>query len=317
MGIDRLLKAQCWVELGDRRVMGDRAIFQGELKLRVMGLTEDGELYAWSGGVPFSQYADLDRSMEEETHLAIQPILNHVEIDTDGQPDSRRLLVNLSFTAQMVLWGEIPVSLTQDAYALGSEFHPEWQSCELAPCLDTLQTDLTQSLELPPDAGKLIDWTVFQDQDPVGTEEARGNLFVNVLYCDADRQIQSKLLRRELRLTKQADASADWRWNLLVGESRQQGGQLLVPLQTQQRFCQAKAMRNLCGGSLTPKDSVEEPSLIVRKAAGELWEIARDNGSTVRAIQQANELDQLKLSEERLLLIPVGRGVLNMEEVSE
>ena len=63
MGMDRLLKAQCWVEVGDRRVMGDRAIFQGELKLRVLGLTEAGELHAWSGAVPFSQYADLDRSM--------------------------------------------------------------------------------------------------------------------------------------------------------------------------------------------------------------------------------------------------------------
>ena len=317
LGIDRLLKAQCWVELGDRRVMGDRAIFQGELKLRVMGLTEDGEFYAWTGGVPFSQYADLDCSMDEETHLSIQPILSRVEIDTDGQPDSRRLLVNVSFTAQMVLWGDVPVCLTQDAYARGIEFHPEWQNCELSPCLDTLETDITQSLDLPADAVKLLDWTVFQDREPAGSEEAGGNLSVNVLYYDADRQIQNKLLRRNLHLTKQSDASADWRWNLLPGDSIQQGGQLVVPLKAQQCFCQTKAMRNLAGGSLTPKTGIEGPSLIVRKTSGDLWEIARDNGSTVRAIQIANDLDQDAIPEKRLLLIPVGRGVLSMEEVSE
>lgn len=317
MGMDRLLKAQCWVEVGNRRVMGDRAIFQGELKLRVLGLTEAGELHAWSGAVPFSQYVDLDRSMEEDSNLSIQPILNHVEIDTDGQPDSLRLLVNVSFTAQMVLWGDVPVSLTQDAYALGSVFQPEWQSCELSACLDTLETDLSQTLDLPPDAGKLLDWTVFSDRDPVGPEEARGNLAANVLYYDAEGQIQSKLLRRELHLPRQADPSADWRWNLLVGESRQQGEQLAVPMKALQRFCQTKPMRNLCGGTLTPKTGTDGPSLIVRSASGDLWEIARDNGSTVRAIQKANDLDQVTLPETRLLLIPVGRGVLNMEEVSE
>ena len=68
---------------------------------------------------------------------------------------------------------------------------------------------------------------------------------------------------------------------------------------------------------MTPKTGIEGPSLIVRKTSGDLWEIARDNGSTVRAIQIANDLDQDAIPEERLLLIPVGRGVLSMEEVSE
>lgn len=316
-GLDRLLKAQCWVELGDRRVMGDRAIFQGELKLRVLGRTEDGELYSWTGGVPFSQYAELDLSMEEDTFLAIQPILNHVEIDTDGQLSSRRLLVNVSFTAQMVLWGEIPVTLIQDAYALGAEFRPEWQSCELSACLDMLEADLSQSLELPADAVKLLDWTVFPDQEPGGAEEARGKLSVNVLYYDGEQRLQNASLRRDLHLPRSAEPSADWRWRLLPGEVRQQGGQLSVPLQARQQYCQTKAMRNLCGGTLTPKPVTDGPSLIVQNASGNLWELARDHGSTIRAIQTANELDQTSLSEERMLLIPVGRGVLTMEEVSE
>lgn len=316
-GMDRLLKAQCWVELGDRRILGDRAIFQGELKLRVLGITEDGALFSWSGGVPFSQYADLDRTMEEETSLAIQPILNHVEIDTDGQPDSRRLLVNVSFTAQMVLWGEVPVTLTQDAYALGSEFHPEWQSCELSPCLDTLEEELTQTLELPTDAVRIVDWTVFPDREPGGGEEARGTLGVNLLYYDADKNLLNKLLRKELCLARKADPSADWRWTLLPVETKQHGSQFSVTLKAAQRFCQTKAMRNLSGGTLTPKTENAGPSLIVRYASGDLWDLARDCGSTVQAIQDANKLEQSSLAEERLLLIPVGRGVMTMEEVSE
>ena len=85
----------------------------------------------------------------------------------------------------------------------------------------------------------------------------------------------------------------------------------------QQRYCQNASLRNLSGGELTPVPRVEGPSLIVRSASGDLWEIARDNGSTVRAIQTANELDEVCLGRERLLLIPTGRGVTTLEEVTE
>lgn len=319
-GMERLMKAQCSVEMGERRVLGERAIFQGDLRLRVLGLTESGEPFTWTGTVPFSQYADLERSMEENAHLSIQPIFNHMEIDTDGQPDSRRLLVNVSFTTQMVLWNDVPVTLTEDAYYLDGEFKPEWQNCDLSPCLDSLETDLPQTLDLPAEAVSVVDWTVFPDRIAAapGAEAARGGLGVNVMYYDDDHRLQSRLLRRELRLERQADASADWHCSIVPGaEVRQQGRQLVLPMTAQQRYCQNASLRNLSGGELTPVPRGEGPSLIVRSASGDLWEIARDNGSTVRAIQTANELDEVCLGRERLLLIPTGRGVTTLEEVTE
>lgn len=319
-GFDRLLKTQCAVEISERRVMGEKAVFQGELRLRVLGLTEAGEPVTWSGTVPFSQYAELDRSMEEQSHISIQPILNHLELDTDGQPDSRRLLLNVSFTAQLVLWGELPVTLTQDAYYLEGDFKPEWQSCALSPCLDCLETELTQSLELPGEAQSLLDWTVFPDRTaaaPQG-ETARGEIKVNLLYYDAAHKLQSSLLRRELELKRSAEASAEWRRTVLPGaELRQQGRQLLLPLRVSQRYCQTKPLRTLCGGELTPRPREEGPSLILRVAGGELWQIARENGSTVEAIRAANELEEGSLSRERILLIPTGRGLTAVEEGKE
>ena len=319
-GIDRLLKAQCAVELGERRVLGERAVFQGELCLRVLGLNEAGEIVSWSGIVPFSQYADLDRSLEEDAHIAAQPIFNHVEIDTDGQPDSRRLLVNVSFTVQLVLWGEVSVTLTQDAYSLEGELEAQWQTVELSPCLDVVESDLSQCLDLPAETVSVLDWTLFPDRlaAPAGAESARGSLGVNLLYYDGSHRIQSRLLRQELRLDRQAEASADWRCSILPGkEIRQQGRQLILPLTARQRYCQTVPQRNLCGGTLRPTTRPEGPSLIVRPVSGELWQIARDNGSTVRAIQTANGMEEARLQEERMLLIPTGRGVMSIEEETE
>ncbi len=317
-GIDRLLKAQCTVELGARRILGERAVFEGELRLRVLGMTEDDELVSWSGTVPFSQYADLDGSMSEDADLVIQPILNHMEIDTDGQPDSLRLLVNVSFTAQMVVWGEVPVTLTQDAYYLNGSFEPTWQTVELSPCLDSLERDLNQSVALPEELGELLDWTVFRDKASAspGEDAARANMGVNILYYDGSHKLQNRFIRQEIRIERKADPSADWRCTLgLASEPSRQGSALLLPLRVRERYCQMSALRNLSGGSLTPEPKGEGPSLIVRAASGDLWEIARENGSTVQAIQTANELEEACLTRERLLLIPTGRGVNTLEEV--
>lgn len=319
-GIDRLLKALCVVELSERRVVGERAVFQGELKLRVLGLTEAGEAVAWSGAVPFSQYAELDRSFEDDATLVIQPILNHVEIDTDGQPDSRRLLVNVSFTCQIVLWAEVPVTLTRDVYYLSGLCRPEWQLCDLHPCLDTMESDLTQTLELPGEAVSVLDWTLFPDRFSTAPMEgaARGGLGLNVIYYDGDHRLQSCLLRRELRLEREAESSADWRCALVPAlEAQQQGRQLLIPLRTRQRYCQNAGLRNLCGLELEPRPREDGPSLIVQLASGELWEIARDNQSTIQAIRSANGLEGESLSQEQLLLIPTGRGVSVGEEEGE
>ena len=317
-GMDRLLKAQCSVELGERRILGEKAVFQGELRLRVLGLTEEGEAFTWSGTLPFSQYVELDKSMEENAALSIQPILNHMEIDTDGQLDSRRLLVNVSFTAQAAVWGIIPVKLTQDAYYLKGEFTPEWQIPELTPCLDILESKLSPSLELPQEAVMLLDWTFYADRLLLSGDCAKGNLSANLLYYDRANHLQNRLLRQEVTIEKQAEASADWQCSMRLGsEPNEQGRALVLPLTLRQRYCQSTGLRNLCGGTLTPKPKEDGPSLVIRAVSGDLWDIARDNGSTVQAIQRANELEEACMNQERLLLIPTGQGVSTVEEEAE
>ena len=319
-GADRLLKAQCTVTVTERRILGEKAVFQGALELRILAASEDGALFTWSGSVPYSQYLELDRSCAETDFLSIQPILRHLEIDTDGQPDSRRLLMNVSFSAQSVLWGEVPVTLTEDAYYLEGELAPQWESCELTPCLDRIETDLTQSFDLPVEAERVLDWTSFHDRlaPTSGGERAQGSLGVNLLYYDESGVLQGRLLRRDLQVERQAESSADWRSSVEPALTlRQQGRQMLLPLTLCQRYCQSAPMRNLCGGELRVQPRTEGPSLLIQSGSGELWQIARDNGSTVRAIQLANALEETSLAQERLLLIPTGRGVNTVEEVQE
>lgn len=319
-GAERLYKALCAVELEEQRVLGDKGVFQGKLRLRVLYGTEEGSLRVWTGAVPFSQYVELDRDPGEGASLSIQPLLRHLEIDTDGQPDSHRLLMNVSFVAQCTVWGELPVELTQDAYYLEGSFRPQWQAVELNPCLDLLEREVSGSFALPEQAQRVLDWSFFQDPTAPapGAERTGAGLGLNLLYYDAEGALRSKLLRQELELERRAEPGTLWHWRLEPqGEPRQQGQQLLLPLRIRERYCQASALRNLCGGTLEPGPREEGPSLVVQRGSGALWDLARENGSTVEALRAANGLETDSLTEERLLLIPRGRGIAVMEEDAE
>ena len=238
-----------------------------------------------------------------------------MEIDTDGQPDSHRLLINVSFLTQALVWGDSPVTLTQDAYYLEGSFTPQWESLDLSPCLDRMETDLSQTLELPREAASVLDWTLTTEGINPGRETAVGALSVNVLYLDGEGRLQSRLLRQELRLERQANPEARWDCRLRLGtELSCQGGSLRIPVTAEQCWCQATALRNLCGGSLNPEPRPEGPSLLVRSCKGDLWTVAKENGSSLESLRAANGLEGDRLSREQLLLIPVGRGVMTMEE---
>ena len=58
----------------------------------------------------------------------------------------------------------------------------------------------------------------------------------------------------------------------------------------------------------------EGATLIVKRASGDLWDLAKECKSTVSAMQLANELDCDTIPEERLVLIPVGRAVIGNGE---
>lgn len=309
-GADRLLKWSCGAEITDTAVIGEKAVFKGNIRLRVLYASEDGQLAAWEGVLPFSQYAELETEPKNPV-VTVQPLFRHVEIDTDGQIDSHRLLINLTMTAQILVLGELQVELTEDAYYLGGELTPEWQSCTWTPCLDRQQRSVTEEVPLPEEAAGILDWTLFPDSSCPGARghgDLNPNLLVNVLYYDGDRALQGKTLRQPIKTGLQADGETEVLWGMEYGWGVQpQSGSLRIPIRLNTLFLKQLQYRNLQGGKLTPRTRRDAPSLVVRQGTGDLWDLAKENGSTVEAIQSANELDTDVLKEEQLLLIPSGQ----------
>lgn len=314
-GADRLLKWTCGVEIEESRVIGEKAVFKGSLRIRVLFSSDSGRLAAWEGTVPFSQYAELDRAVEEGG-VSIQPILRHVEIDTDGQLDSRRLLLNVSLTAQITVRADVPVTLTEDAYALRGSFTPSWQTLPLSPLLDSRSLPLTVNLPIPPEAERVLDWTLLPDcpaQSVPGP--AAPSLRVNLVYFDRDRTLRGKVVQQPVQTDfVRAEGEAGRCVLLPGGGAALRVGSLEIPLRLDCETVRAETWRNLCGGTLEPAQGGDRPSLTVRRVSGPLWEVAKAGGSTVEALMAANHLDTDCLEEERLLLIPAGRIPAKEEE---
>lgn len=318
-GMDRLLKYTCGVEIEEGRSIGDKAVFKGNLVIRVMYQSENGTVSTWSSRVPFSQYAELSREVEEG-RVSVQPIFRHVEIDTDGQPDSHRLLLNVTVTAQVLVRGTVKLQLTEDAYALWGDFQPRWQTLELTPCLDQVRADLTQTVSLPEDAASLLDCTLFADRPGTGAmgNRQQAELSGTILYFDADRVLRSKPLRLTLPEPPEVETLPETVCRIVSeGEIQFLGRQLRIPLTAELTCLKRMVCRNLEGAVLEEGETPEGPSLIVKTCSGSLWELAKEHHSTVSALRGANGLETDEIPEPRLLLIPTGQAVAAGEEVAE
>lgn len=319
-GIAELLKWNCVVEVADSRVIGDKAVFKGSAVLRCLYRSEDDALHVWTGKVPYSQYADLDRELTDGI-ITVQPIFRQAELDSDGQIDSHRLLINLTVSAQILVRGDVAATFTEDAYCLEGAFNPEWQSCELPVCLDFMQQTQTESVSLPPEAAQTLDWTVFSDasfnsasqKDRVVTPVS-----VNLLYWDNDRILQSKLLRIEIEAAAPDPGESGLRSFSVPGsDTVLQGRQLQIPIRMRLQYDQIRPMRNLCGGSIEEASNEDGPSLAAVRCSGDLWDIAKTRRSTVEALKAVNGLDTERLTETKLLLVPLGRAAKTAGEVKE
>ncbi len=318
IGADQLLKWTCTAEITDSRVLGEKAVFKGNLLLRVLFQNEEGQIGSWSGAVPFSQYAELGTEPKDGIAV-IQPIFRQIEIDTDGQLDSHRLLLNLTMTAQILILDTIRIRLTEDAYCLHGSFLPEWQTLELTPYLDLEQSAVTTAVPLPPEAEKVLDWTVLPDRpalsDAMGRNTLDPELQVNLLYLNGDRVLCGKTLRQSaasgLTRTEQAECAC---YPTLSDGIQLQSRELRIPLNISCLTRKQSVYQTLSAGRIEEQPASEQPSLILRAGKGALWDLAKANGSAAEAIRAVNHLDTDYLPEETLLLIPKGQAAVSAKE---
>lgn len=315
--IGRLLKCLCRLQIGEQKLVGSKAVFKGTAVVRVLYEDSDGGLCTHEWEVPFSQYVEMERELDDcelQTALA----LTALEAEPDGQLDSRRVFLSAELRAQCTAVGQRQVALIEDAYCTDGVLEPQWDAWSIGGVLDRQTLRETAILTSEQGAGAVIDAWVYADEPSrrrVGTTmELELPLSCNVLFTDAEGKPQGRTMRTAVTLhTEVAEngqcAMTDFGGGELFSAASAAGMELRVPLAVTVETTAEHSLRGMCGGTVetTAETGEKQPAVILRRTDRdeELWDIAKSLRISVDSIAAANGLQGTTVPADTMLLIPM------------
>lgn len=315
-GISRILKADTTVRVTEGKTVGDKAVFKAELLLHLLYESAAGTLHCFDAELPISQFVEVSgEAVSGDVRICIEPL--SCEIETDGQEDSKRLLVSYSALAQATVYDTVQAELIEDAYVTRGELDVQWTELSVRALLDSQQLTASGELTAEIAAERVIDAQLLADMPVFRHDGSRLKaivpLYSNIIYTDPDGRLQGKETRGELvietALSSDAVCSAD---SVLCEQPVCLASYDTVTVRSSARlvldcYCGEK-MRTMQSAKLEHEKEKRgiRPSLIAKRAETQsVWEIAKAYGSTVRAICEANGLKNGVVQEGSILLIPM------------
>ena len=299
-------------EITEKKILGDKILFRGNLNLHLLYRDEEGNIRSWSGTIPFSQFEETDFPMETDGHLELDVLITGLELD---QMDNR-LHLKCNLAAQYLVDEQVLLELVQDAYGVNRDVTAQEETLNLSVILEQRTDSINAEQTLHGKRGEILDAVFLPDfprrrRNGLDSEmELSGTFYV--LNRGEDGTIQSSSVRWEGSKAMSAGENCTMDSKIssmgpIQTMDTGEGTSLSIPLQMETSTHTDQGLTMITGlelGAIREGDS-QRPSLILCKAGKEnLWAIAKRCGSTVGAIQRANKLDE-EPPEDRFLLIPV------------
>ncbi len=297
--------------LSEQRVLGNKAVLRGELQVHMLYEGVDGQLHTADLEVPFSQYTELDRDYDKEATVCVMMAVSGLE----PEPAENRLRLKCGLVAQYVVWDQMLLELVEDGYSLSREVVPQLETLELPIELDRCRNSLRCEVPVTAEVSRIVDTWAGPAQPRIrragGLTELEfwGNM--GALYQDMEGQLRScggqwstiwELPAGE-NAAVMAQTLRSTRPEVVMGNGITLGLDLTAQVLTSEKDGLPMVKSLELGQKIQP--DIQRPSLILRRAGdATLWNLAKDNGSTMDAIRRANGLEG-EPAEDRILLIPV------------
>lgn len=312
-GAEKLLYYTVQPEASDCKVMADKLAFRGNANLHVLYRSEEGTLHSCDLDLPFSQFAELDASYGKDVSADVTMGVTGLELELD---DEGHLRLKCGLVAQYLIRDRVPVELVEDAYCTDRAYDLNSSQLELPAVLDVRNDIVSAGQNLPGSGSRIADTVFLPDFPRVRRKEDSVEMelpgLFQVLYYDDEGALQSGSSRWEGQWNMNADPAS--RVNVsAVPAGRPQatfsgnGIDLRGDVQLQTDTVSGNTLPMLAGMELGEKKEVpaNRPSVILRRCEQEpLWNLAKEYGSTVAAIKEANRLLE-EPDAMRFLLIPV------------
>lgn len=310
----KLISCTIHPEVTESRVISSRVLFRGNANLHVLYSDEEGQLFSWDFPVTISQYEDLrtECTGDAQAEFWLSPTDLDLSLDDEGH-----FRLKCGMVAQYAVEDVRMLSMVEDAYSPCREVRLEQMEQQLIPVLDKRTIELSVRQTIPQEADVVADVSFLPDFPRMcGKETAVAELeqpgLLQILYYSPEGMLQCATARWEGKTEIQAHPDTMLRIIPAVGmapEAQITGdgigvkGKLSLSVQTWASQAQAVVSGMELGDRKEP--SPDRPSLILCRAGEKsLWQLARENGSTVSAIRNASCLEG-EPRPGQMLLIPV------------
>lgn len=311
--VAQIIWYRCEPEITDRKLVGRRAVFKGNLVLHLLYENESHALLTLERRIPFSQYCELSEDADDDT-LSVSLSVTGAELEADSE--GKRLLLSVSFVTQCLVTGMRNVQVTEDAYAIGAVFTPQWQQTTLRCILDR-QTPCEQlGAQIAGEVSTVIccqaDVDAPQQQRADGRVRISVPVNVHLLYLDSSGALQCAQQRTESVYEAAVGEGTQCTVSAQIDNTQallsSGGAEVRAGVCMTLEFTAEQTLRSLCGGTLEEAAyDAARPSAILRVCPGgtTLWELGKQYEARADAIAGANHLSGDTVPEEMLLLIPM------------
>jgi len=310
---EKIVYFQADCQLTDKKVLGSKLVFRGSVNLHLLYLSREGQLHAWDLELPVSQFAELESSYGNDAQTDIWITVTGAELQLESEG---KLRFSADMTGQYLVDQLQVLTLTEDAYCPQREVEIRRRELALPVVLDRCRESLSGEVSLPAEADVVIDVSVMPEFPQVrrsgDTVELELPGMVQALWYGSDGRLHSG--QQRLRQQQKIQAASDARITAMLHAAAQpavQSGAGAITVRCEQPvgLCvlTGRGMDMVTGVTLGEQRQPDprRPSLILTRAGGRrLWDIARENGSTVESIRNANGLTG-EAEEGQVLLIPV------------
>ena len=313
-GVRPMKIISCTLEskLTEQKVVGSRVIFRGECSIHLNYFGEEGEIHSCDLRAPFAQYAQLDRDYDKQT--AVEALIAVSSLEPELTEEGLRLKCTL--VCQYKILEQHRIEAVQDAYSTKHEIELTLHSATIPTVLDQRTERRSIQQTGPGEMGQIIDTCLYMEQPVMRRNGNNVDMLlpgsVQVLSRDANGAYHGNTIRFADQWSLYAEDHTALQWIAAAMDRPRalSGGEgIEVQCDLELQLC-ATAYQTIpqIGEIRVGQEkqmSRERPSMILRRPGdASLWELAKQYGSTVEQIRQANGLED-GIPKDKMLLIPI------------
>lgn len=305
----KILRCNIQPSLTESKIISDKLVMRGNAKLEVLLLDADGKIQKWQQEYPFSQFVQLDKEYDNHTSVDVFFGITELEIEKN---ETGAEIIQCGILAQFVIYETVSISVIEDAYSTKTTLDIERKQLELPSVLMETDQPLQAVSEMEKDSMHVIDVVGMMDELNMRQE---GNQLLltptgmfQILYEDENGNLSCvhRVWSTEYRLDNEMKANVCASVKM-DGDPKSVGSSLLQDLSLEVKCISNAAIPMIDEMRVGEEKTLDpnRPSIIICRIGDDgIWSLAKNTGSTVAAIMQANNLEQ-EPEEGQMLLVPV------------